>query len=202
MAGILLSSLTHATLAGTLYYRLGLHKPAPIVAELDLSMAPLVPMIPNQGGGHGANPAETWTLPKKGKTPVPQSAPVPETKEEVVEQENQEAPCPDCPQNQGEGQYISAEQASRKPRWIKNFITSQDYPLVARQQGKVGQVVLAVLIDAEGRVRDARLLQGGYEALNEVALRKVREAVFTPAYNDDNRPVSCKVMLPIRFELR
>jgi Gram-negative bacterial TonB protein C-terminal len=38
--------------------------------------------------------------------------------------------------------------------------------------------------------------------LNEVALRKIKDAVFTPAYNHEQKPVSCKVTLPIRFELR
>jgi len=63
-------------------------------------------------------------------------------------------------------------------------------------------VVRIILIDLEGRVRDARLLQGGYDVLNEVALRKIREAIFAPAYDADNRPVPSRVILPIRFELR
>ena len=212
-AGMFVSGIVHAALAGSLYYGLVLHSPAPIVAELDLSMAPLVPMAPNPGGGYGAKPAETWTLPKKDKAPAPQPAPAMETKEEVVKQENAVASCLEpCPQTatgtggggsgKGEGQYIPASQASRKPKWIKNFITPEDYPAVARQEGKDGRVVLSILLDSDGKVRDVRLLQGSYEALNEVALRKVKGAVFTPAYNEDNKTVSCKMTLPIRFELR
>lgn len=102
---------------------------------------------------------------------------------------------------EGDGEYVPVEQTSRKPRWIKNFITSYDYPVLARQEGKDGRVVLTVLLDREGRVRDARLLEGSYDVLNEVALRKVKQAIFTPAYNDEGAPVSCKVTLPIRFEL-
>lgn len=214
-AGIIVSTLVHATLASTLYYGLVLRKPAPIVAELDLSMVPLVPMAPNLGGGSGAKPAETWTVPKNAMDTVPQPPPFVETKEEVQNQESQNVLCSECPQNpttdmtgwgygsgEGEGQYVPAEQAARKPRWIKKFITSQDYPLVARQQGKDGRVVMMVLIDSSGHVRDARLTQGSYEALNEVALRKVKEAIFSPAYDKNNQPISCKVTLPIRFELR
>ncbi len=215
LSGMMISILAHLAVAGSLYYGLVLLEPAPIVAELDLSMATLAPVVPNAGGGRGAKPEETWTLPKKQMAPVPAAEPIPETKEEVVKEENT-APCPEpCNEAQagpgngwgggtgeGEGQYIPAEQASKKPRWVKNFITSRDYPLVARQQGKDGRVILTVLIDSEGKVRDARLLQGSYEVLNEVALRKVKAAVFSPAYNDQNIAVSCKVTLPIRFELR
>lgn len=208
--------LVHAGVGGGFYYWFMKRQPPPIVADLDLTMSSLVPVAPNAGGGYGAKRAEVWTMPKKGKkAPLPSVAPAAvETKEEVMRQDAVQA-CPEpCHEisgsgtgwgggtGEGQGQYIPVEAASRKPRWIRNFITSSDYPLIARRQGKDGLVVLTILIDAEGRVRDAQLQQGGYEALNEVALRKVKQAVFTPAYDDKNRPVSCKVTLPIRFELR
>lgn len=205
--------LVHASAIGGAYAWFVARTPPPIVADLDLSMIPMVTMPPNAGGGYGKAP-ESWVLPKKGKkAPVPVVEKI-ETKEEVTKQENQAA-CPEpCPQGtgpgngwgggsgEGDGQYVPAEALARKPRWIRNFITTADYPLVARQEGKDGRVVLTVLIDAEGRVRDARLLQGSYEVFNEVALRKVRDAVFSPAYNDKSKAVSCKVTLPIRFELK
>ncbi|HMY11564.1 MAG TPA: energy transducer TonB, partial [Turneriella sp.] len=82
------------------------------------------------------------------------------------------------------------------------YLLRLDYPLLAAQQGKDGRVVLSVIIDSEGRVRDAQLLEGSYDALNEVALRKVRDAVFSPAYDKDGNAVACRVNVPIRFELR
>lgn len=203
---MLASCVIHAAMAGSAYLGFASRKGAPIIAELDLSMAPLVSAAVNQGGHRSFKPAESWTLPKKGNAPLPSPVPVQETKEEVLKQENQEVPCADpCPQNGAGiagGVFIPASQAARKPRWIKNFIAPQDYPAVARQEGKDGRVVISVWIDSEGRVQDARLLQGSYGALNEAALRKVREAVFSPAYNSDGQPVACKVTLPIQFELR
>lgn len=207
------SSFVHIGAGGGAYYYFVKRQPAPIVAELDLSMSPLSAQVANPGGGMGKH-SEAWVLPKKGKPPVPAAPEKVEAKEEVVKEDSQAAPCEgvNCSDNgtgdggggtgEGFGQYIPAEKASRKPRWIRNFITSRDYPLLARQQGKDGRVVLMVLIDNEGRVRDAQLLQGSYDVLNETALRKIKEAVFTPAYDDNNRPVACKAMLPIRFELR
>lgn len=212
--GSMISTLLHLGAGGGFYYWFTKREPPPIVAELDLSMSPLVMQAPNAGGGY-AKPSESWTTPKKGKAPASVLVEKPQTKEEVVKEELQTAPCtgPNCVEGvgngtggggtgEGEGQYIPVSQTARKPRWIKNFITTSDYPRIARQEGKDGRVVLAILIDDQGRVRDARLLQGSYEAFNEVALRKVKDAIFTPALNVEGNAVSCKVTLPIRFELR
>lgn len=211
--GLLASSLAHAALAGSLYYGIVVRKPDPIVAELDLSLMPMIPMESNPGRSYGDQPVERWIALKKEKPLIPKPTPIIETKEEVIKQENQITACPEpCPESQngtdldgktgeGEGATSSASQAFRKPKWIKNFITPQDYPAIARQEGKDGRVVLIILISAEGRVKDARLSQGSYEVLNEVALKKVKQALFTPAYNQENQPVSCKVTLPIRFKL-
>jgi len=213
-SGIFLSSAVHAGTIGGLYYIFFKRGPA-IVAELDLSLAPMLPRPPNAGGGR-ARPAEEWLLPpphKKAPVPVPpppkvvmeEPAPVPDEPEELACPE----PCAETTDGTGgggtgesEGLYIPAAEASRKPRWVGNFITPMDYPRLARENDKDGRVVLSVLIDDQGRVRDARLLQGAYEALNEVALRKVREAKFTPAYNAEGRAVACQLTLPIRFELK
>ncbi|MDC4225276.1 MAG: energy transducer TonB [Candidatus Manganitrophus sp.] len=102
----------------------------------------------------------------------------------------------------GAGRYRSVSEVARLPRWVDNFIGPGDYPRKARRKGKDGQVLLSVFIDEIGRVRDVRLMQGADEALNEVALRKVREARFTPAYDEKGEPVACKVTLPIRFQLQ
>jgi protein TonB len=197
---VLLSAAVHAGAAGGLFYLFVARQPAPIVAELDLSMSPL--SVPNAGGG-AARPSKTWTVLKKGKVSPPPPAPEPEGPSVAAK--------PGAPvgagdggggSGAGEGAYVPVALTARKPRWIANFITSNDYPVVARQQGKDGRVVVSILLDAEGHVRDARLLQGSYAVLNEVALRKIKDAVFTPAYDAADRPVPCKVTLPIRFELK
>jgi periplasmic protein TonB len=164
-----------------------------IVAELDLSLAPLMQAAPNPTGG-AKRAAAAWTAPVKGPAPAPAAEAAPETPAETDEAVG--------PLGDGRGDYIPASQAARKPRWIDRFIEPEDYPRVAREAGKDGRVVLTVLIDATGRVRDARLLKGAYDALNEIALKKVREAVFAPAYDALGRAVACEVTLPIRFELR
>lgn len=204
--GVLASALAHAGTFAGLSYALARRAPPAIVAELDLSLAAM--RTPNPGGGRAAAAAPVWTAPKQGAPPAPAPAapaPLPVAPEEPT-------PCPEpCAATaigtggggtgESEGRYIPASQAARQPRWISNFITTKDYPQSARQRGKDGRVVLSVLIDEIGVVRDARLLQGADEALNELALRKIRQAVFSPAYDADGNPVACKVKMPIRFSL-
>ena len=212
-AGIFLSAMVHVVLAGSLYYGLVFRDPDQVVAELDLSMVSLVPILPNLGGGHGAKPAEIWTLPAKGISSAPQLSSILETKKEVIQQENRATVCSECPSTEngsgwgggtgeGEGAYVPAYRTAKKPMWIKNFISSFDYPLVAREEGKDGRVILIVLIDEKGQVRDVQLAQGSYDVLNEVALRKMRKAIFLPAYNNEHQPIACKAVIPIQFELR
>lgn len=201
------SALAHAGAWAGLAYALGRHSQPAIVAELDLSLAAMLP--PNPGGGRAEAVAPVWTAPKHGSPPPPTStAPAPQPPAAPEEP----TPCPEpCAASaigtggggtgESQGRYIPASQASRQPRWISNFITASDYPSSAREQGKDGRVVLSVLIDAGGVVRDARLLQGADEALNELALRKIRQAMFSPAYDADGHPVASSVRLPIRFSL-
>lgn len=213
LAGSALSALAHLGLGGGLYGWLVLREPPPIIAELDLSMAPLTARPPNAGGGRGASRARAWTV-RDGETP-PAPQPSGDTQKEVRRLEDHPAPCEGACSDEkltgkgwgggsgaGDGEFVPAESAARGPRWLRNFIRSSDYPLVARRQGQDGRVLLSVWIGHDGRVVDVRVLEGSYEVLNEVAVRKVKQAVFSPAYGEDGRPVSCKLTLPIRFELR
>jgi protein TonB len=217
-SGISLSIVVHASAAGGLYLWIAHGRGPAIVADLDLSMQPLINQPANAGGGR-ARAEEEWLIAPKNKsapaparpvekkveTPTPIPAPAEETAAEG-------APCVEpCPEGdgsggggtgEGHGLYVPASETSRKPRWVGNFITSADYPRLARENGKDGRVIVSVFIDDKGQVQDVRLLQGAYEALNDVALRKVRAAKFTPAFDAQGKAVACQVVLPIRFELR
>jgi TonB family protein len=214
LSGLFLSTLVHAGTVGGLYFWFVKRNGAPIVADLDLSLSSLGHQTPPNAGGGRARPAEEWVLPAKHKNrptpaiPTPKSLDVPAPVSEEAEAAPCAEPCSDGDGSggggtgEGHGLYVPVSETSKKPRWVRNFINDRDYPILARQHGKDGRVVLDVFIDDRGRVRDARLLQGAYEALNEVALRKVLGAEFTPAYDADGRAVGCRVTLPIRFELR
>lgn len=249
-AGIFFSTLVHAGVAGGLYYLLAVEKSPRVVAELDLSIAPLAPVSPAlpspplRGAATRPKATQTEILPKRRAAPlfpvVKESPPKSESpalpviseppksvEAEERQTEGEEAPsAPPEPSSRSEegledqagitekaqeaadsspgatGRYLLASQVARPPRWIGNLIRSSDYPRMARREGKDGRVILAALIDEAGRVEEVRLLEGSYDVLNEVALRKVRAARFTPAYDRDGRPVACKIILPIRFQLQ
>lgn len=188
------SMALHATAGGSFYLWVVMTRTGNL-QEIELTSAPLVP----RSASAQAVPMidDDWFLAQKHR----KLSKAPEQKKETP---SDATPCKgNCQQGAtGFGEFIPASDAARKPKWVGNFITPNDYPLLAKQQGKDGRVVLSVIIDNEGRVRDAQLLEGSYEALNEVALAKVREAVFSPAYDKDGNAVACKVRLPIRFELK
>jgi protein TonB len=90
---------------------------------------------------------------------------------------------------------------SREPRPIGVLLSSDDYPRLAKKKNETGRVVLEIYIDTQGGVRDVHLMVSSSPELNEVAVRKLKEARFEPAYDATGRPVACKMTLPIRFEL-
>ena len=191
---LLTSVALHVSAGGSYYLWVKLSGHSNLT-EIELSSAPLVPRP--RGSAVAAREEDDWFLVQKSRKLKKQ----PEQKKENPQKD--ENTCKkNCQQNAGLGDFIPASDAHRKPKWVGNFITASDYPLLAKQQGKDGRVVLSVIIDSDGKVRDAQLLEGSYDALNEVALAKVREAVFSPAYDKEGNAVACKVKLPIRFELR
>ena len=74
------------------------------------------------------------------------------------------------------------------------------YPEIAREAGVEGTVLVRVLVDTQGVVRDRILLQSVL-GLDEAALASAATAVFRPALQQD-KPVAVWVVLPIEFRLR
>jgi len=74
-----------------------------------------------------------------------------------------------------------------------------DYPEIARLARIEGTVLVRVLVDTEGFVRDTRVLQSVL-GLDEAAVDAASTAVFRPARQQD-RPVAVWVVVPIEFRL-
>lgn len=200
-AGVGVSTAVHAAAGGLLLWFLAGDPPLPIVAELDLSMGSLLPSAASSGGGTPAR-LESWREgPKIPKETAPPPSP-PAAEPEPGGSTGGDATATAGAGGNGPGGYFSVANVARKPVWVANRISASDYPYVARQKGRDGRVVVAVWIGVDGGVVDVRLLEGAYEALNDVALRKVKGARFTPARDASGRAVPCRVALPILFELR
>ncbi|WP_094603655.1 hypothetical protein SPSIL_055050 [Sporomusa silvacetica DSM 10669] len=76
-----------------------------------------------------------------------------------------------------------------------------EYPSEARHNRWQGRVVVRVLVEASGRVTDARVAQSsGYNELDQAAEAVVYQWRFNPAYRD-GRPVTVWVKVPVAFKL-
>jgi protein TonB len=186
-----ISLAVHLLAYGIPYYFLVMRNPEAAVVELDLSPVPVVPRFA-ASRGLSAPPPAAWASASTVAAAVQDAG-----KAEPEADSACPPPCPDRP-----GEFVPAGLAVSGPRWIEGFITDDDYPPDARRLGQEGSVLLAVFILADGTVRDVRVVRGTYEALNAVAVAKVRISRFTPARDDSGLPIPCKLMLPIRFELK
>ncbi len=74
------------------------------------------------------------------------------------------------------------------------------YPAEAKKRGIQGAVVMDILVDSAGKVRQATLVEGPGFGLNEAALEAVKGFQFKPALIE-NRAVAVKVRYAYRFVL-
>ena len=76
------------------------------------------------------------------------------------------------------------------------------YPKRARRRGHEGTVVLEVLVDGNGRVKDLRIItSSGHSVLDKAAMKSVNGWLFEPGMVGDEK-VEMWVRVPVRFELR
>jgi TonB family protein len=174
-----LSLLVHAGLVGALYLLL-FHHSQTILANLDLTV-PTIQVSP----AAQTQPEDEWIMPsKKNHNAVKKIEPEKVTPEEV------------------KSLWVPAAQTAHRPQWVGNLIDPDSYPAEARALGGDGKVVVAVRIDTTGKVQDVSLLQGSHsDVLDQFAVEKVRNGIFTPAYDAQGSPVACEVILPIMFQL-
>ena len=147
-------------------------------------------------------PSPPPTPPDPSATPIPE--PVPE-KPPVFE----ELP-PETRENMGTvPEDAGTVPESAAPRQAKVDAPAKpkkairpDYPKGARQRGEEGDVVLEIVISAQGKVEGARIVAScGYPELDAAAERAVRRAQFVPAKSGD-APVSSTARIVIAFKLK
>lgn len=85
------------------------------------------------------------------------------------------------------------------PNPISSALTQ--YPEMAKKAGIEGMVVLHMLIDRKGDVRDVKLIEGLGAGLDESAIESASKGKWAPATNKGN-PVAVWVTFPVRFKLR
>lgn len=104
--------------------------------------------------------------------------------------------------------------ASTPEPWPDRVVRAEDVPALTRmplrvpyhpheiEPGQFSTVVLRVHVDAQGQSRRAVVLESsGIPALDEAALKAVRDARFTP-FVRDGVPEAVTLVLPMHFPLR
>jgi protein TonB len=81
-------------------------------------------------------------------------------------------------------------------------IIQPTYPSMAKQRGSEGKVILYLLIDVDGHVKQVDVARSsGFEDLDQAAVEAAKQFMFTPAQAPGGRAVRVWVMYPISFKL-
>jgi protein TonB len=99
----------------------------------------------------------------------------------------------------GPENYDGFVASSAKPRLVAQARAA--YPEIARRSGIEGTVVVQALVNVEGRVKKAVIVQGAHPILDKEALLAARKCRFTPARQREMK-VEVWVAIPYRFRLR
>lgn len=87
---------------------------------------------------------------------------------------------------------------TQMPKMKKEFRIP--YPKEAKQKNIEGVVLMELLIDSTGKVRDVSLISGPGYGLNEAALLAIRQFEFSPAFIE-KKAVAVKIRYGYRFVL-
>ena len=75
------------------------------------------------------------------------------------------------------------------------------YPELAIRANLEGKVWVNILVDKQGKVKNAIIAKSNQEIFNEAALKAAMQYSFTPALQN-NKPVAVWIVVPFKFELR
>ncbi len=142
-----------------------------------------------------------------------QEAPEEEIAEEVIETEQEleeeEAAAPEAPAtptntrpDPPEIEYLAQHMISAAPRIPLDRVRDNiEYPTLANRQGIEGVVYLELYIDAEGSIREIKVLRDPGYGLGEAAIEAFEGIQAVPA-EANGSPVAVKFRFPVRFQLK
>ncbi|UDM15668.1 energy transducer TonB [Vogesella sp. XCS3] len=103
-------------------------------------------------------------------------------------------------QSPARGEAGSQEAASSRPARVLQA-PRPDYPVISRDLGEQGVVMLRLAIDADGRLQRTELQKSsGFTRLDKAARDSVARWQFQAAL-ENGRPVAAQLVLPVRFSL-
>jgi TonB family protein len=100
-----------------------------------------------------------------------------------------------------DGVYKSVDQPPRVQGGLASLTEEASYPPEAQERGLEGRVYVEAVVNPDGSVREAKVLRGLGEALDQEALRVVKNATFAPG-TYDGEPVPARKTVWIQFQLQ
>ena len=97
--------------------------------------------------------------------------------------------------------YVIVEQMPELIGGLSAILAKVRYPEIARKANVEGRVIVQLIVDENGNVRDPEILRGAGAGLDEEAIRVISEhAEFTPG-RQDGKPIAVRLSIPIVFKL-
>ncbi|MDN3918923.1 energy transducer TonB [Roseateles violae] len=133
-------------------------------------------------------------------TPAPPSfvAPAPEPAPPTPVQAAPAPPAPPAPV------AAPAEAQPKKvPPGSVRYLTQPklNFPLLSKRLHESGMVVLRIVVDVNGRLKDASVLKSsGFERLDQQALQDIRSARFVPQ-TEDGKPIEIETKAALAYDL-
>ena len=103
-----------------------------------------------------------------------------------------------CAQDLPKGAIICVVHPVDAPKVVSEV--EPEYPKSARETRTQGTVVVAIVVDVKGNVRDPRVVKGVNRDLDRSALAAVKKWKFKPA-SRKGEPVAARVNVEVSFKL-
>lgn len=84
---------------------------------------------------------------------------------------------------------------------INEVMSNISYPLISRENGVEGRVVVLVKIDEEGDIISNEVVSSPCENLSKAVNESIKDLKFVPAKNEKGEAVPTSVKIPIDFKL-
>ncbi len=84
---------------------------------------------------------------------------------------------------------------------VDYIIDELSYPKEAKEENIEGRVLIQFVVNREGKVRDAQVVEGIGFGCDEEALRVIEKATFRPGKIKDEL-VDVQMMIPLQFKLK
>lgn len=83
---------------------------------------------------------------------------------------------------------------------IETIIKNVVYPILAKEAGIEGKVMVKTIIDEKGNVLETEILERVNADCDKAAMDAIKKTKFTPGIKD-NKPVKAVVKIPVMFKL-